>query len=91
MGVEGLVLAGMLTLSQTTNVTSDARYNEAIKHAALATFHQTGAKSVADRELKSYDELYRRAVNEDIQRGLGWALWCYKTAQDGKISYSWSF
>lgn len=88
---EGLLLAGLLTFSQQHSLTSDAQYNEAIKMASLAAFRQSELKSIADKEVKSYEKWAKRQVSREVEMGLGYGFWLYKTMQDKRISISWSF
>jgi hypothetical protein len=88
---EGLVLAALLTVSQQHSFTSDAQYNEAIKMASLAAFQQSGMKRIADKEVKSYERWAKDQVSREIEMGLGYGFWLYKTMQDRRISVSWSF
>lgn len=88
---EGLALAVILTVSQQGNFTSDDQYNQAIKMASLAAFQQTGAKHIADKEVKNYEKWAKEQVSREVQAGVGYLFWAFKVAQDGKIVYSWSF
>lgn len=88
---EGLALAVILTFSQQGNITNDSEYNEAIKMASLAGFQQSGLKSVADKEVKTYEKWAKAQVSREVEMGVGYLFWAFKVAQDGKIVYSWSF
>jgi hypothetical protein len=88
---EGIVLTGLLIFAQSQSHASQSEYNAAIKAASQAAFIQSGMKDVADAALGRYERKYREVTPDKVQTVLGWSVWLAKTAQDGKITYSWSF
>lgn len=88
---EGIVLAGLLMVSQQHSFTNDSQYNEAIKMASLAAFVQSGMKDVGDKEVRRYERWAKDQVPRSVEAGLGYGFWVYKTIQDQRISVSWSF
>jgi hypothetical protein len=90
VSAEGLLVLALFYGTQNVPI-GDGQYREASRYASLALFEQSGLKVLADKERKSYTGVYKRNVPNEVQTALAWTAFIARTAEDRKITFSWTF